>query len=431
MRRPTIAAGFIAGRTPLKRILAIWFLAPGALGALVAPAQEERKASRDFPITDGDVVLAPYVWKCSGTGESARAEAAMPGAYLKALVRGSENVALLVDGAANAGSPAAAMPIIDYSVDGNEFKSTQLSDRNEVYSVPLASGLDAGRAHRIDVIFRSAKLEGRWESTKQHLRVAGFRLGEGGALLPRSRLPKRAIAFGDSITEGVSVGGFGPYYANLYLNNAGATWVPVVCNALRSEYGQLGTGGQGMVRPIQIPPLPKTWDRYDALSSRLTDGLLLPEPDYVFCLMGTNDGQELAPGHWRLMDISAEYEKWLASVRGACPKAAIFCITPPLGLHATEISEAVEARESSGDRRVYLIDTAPLKDGFTPIVVSPESRMYSVQVTATQLASDGVHPSVFGNAMLGALIAAEVSRQIPFETPQGNSDNDPKSHQAH
>jgi hypothetical protein len=56
-----------------------------------------------------------------------------------------------------------------------------------------------------------------------------------------------------------------------------ATWFPLVCGGLNCEYGQLGTGGQGMVRPIEIPPLPQTWDRFDATTSRLTDGLLLPE----------------------------------------------------------------------------------------------------------------------------------------------------------
>lgn len=420
MRRPTIPQGLNSGRSPVRRILAACL---SVLGTSAAPAQEGRKASQDFAVTDGNIVLAPYVWKCSGTGVSARAESTMPGAYLKALVRGTESVGLLVDGTANAGAPAPSLPIIDYSVDGSDFKSARLSDRNEVYTISLASGLIAAATHRVDVVFRSATLEGRWQTTKPHLRLAGLQLSEGGALLSRPRLPRRAIVFGDSITEGVCVEGFGPYYANLLLNNAGATWVPFVCSALQSEFGQLGTGGQGMVRPIQIPPLPQTWDHYDAFSSRLTSGQLLPEPDYVFCLMGTNDGQELGPGLWRLIDISTEYTKWMAAVRGACPNAAIFCITPPLGLHATEISVAVKARQDAGDHSVYLIDTAPLKDGFTPIVVAPATNKYGVRVAATQLAVDGVHPSVFGNAMLGALIAAEASLRL--NSRQENSTHSP------
>jgi len=64
-----------------------------------------------------------------------------------------------------------------------------------------------------------------------------------------------------------------------------------------------------------------------------------------------------------------------------------------------------------------------LKDGFTPIVVAPATNKYGVRVAATQLAVDGVHPSVFGNAMLGALIAAEASLRL--NSRQENSTHSP------
>ena len=152
-----------------------------------------------------------------------------------------------------------------------------------------------------------------------------------------------------------------------------------------------------MVNPtMEIPPLPETWDRYDADTSRLTGGLLLPEPDYLFCGMGTNDfrdGDTKKP-----YDITAPYHAWLTAVRRACPHVRIFCIVPPFGWHSQEISAAVEFRKREGDDRIYLIDTVPLRDGF-----DPENR-------PSKYAYDGCHPSLYGSALLTTLITAEVQK---------------------
>ncbi len=325
----------------------------------------------------------------------------MPGAYLKLAFHESKAIKLLIDGTANHACPESSMPIVEYSVDEGPWKVTQLEKTGELHPLTLAEGLDAGREHRAEIYFRAANLgPKRWESSTVHLRIAGIQLDAGGSLLPFALRSKRAIGFGDSITEGVCVEGLCSYYDNLLMNNARVTWFPMICAALDCEYGQLGTGGQGMIRTnIQIPPLPQTWDHYDATTSRLTNGLLLPEPDYVFCEMGTKDfeGDDRKRKH---MDISAAYTGWLCAMRNACPYARFFCIVPPLGWHATEVQAAVTARNKAGDQKVYLIDTAPLKAGFR------------TGEGATTLAYDGVHPSVYGNAMLGAFIAVEAQKVI-------------------
>lgn len=114
-------------------------------------------------------------------------------------------------------------------------------------------------------------------------------------------------------------------------------------------------------------------------------------PTWVRSGMGTNDFQK---------DITADYVRWLAGMRKACPHARFFCVVPPLGLHDGEVRAAVTARNRAGDPRVDLIDTAPLRAAFR------------VGTGATQLAHDGVHPSMYGHAMLGALIAREVQRTL-------------------
>jgi lysophospholipase L1-like esterase len=319
----------------------------------------------------------------------------MPGAYVKAVFHRSTTAGLIVDGTANRGCPAPSMPVVEYSIDEGAFEHVQLTRAGEVYTLPLGKGLDQGASHRLEVYFRAADLgQNRWISPTAHLRIAGIALDAGGSLLPCPSRPQRAIGFGDSITEGVGVDGLFTSWQSLGVNNARGTWFPIVCAALNCEYGQLGSGGQGMTRPIEMPPLPATWDRYDAATSRLSGGLLLPEPDYIFCGMGTNDFGK---------DITADYVRWLTAMRTACPHARFFCVVPPLGFHAAEVQAAVAARNKAGDPRIYLIDTAPLKAAFR------------AGKGATQLAYDGVHPSMYGSAMLGALIAVEVQKILVKE----------------
>jgi len=87
------------------------------------------------------------------------------------------------------------------------------------------------------------------------------------------------------------------------------------------------------------------------------------------------------------------------SVRKACPKSSILCIVPPLGWHASEIAGAVADANGRGDDRVHLIDTSQLKG------------IFNVN-GATKAASDGVHPTIYGSALLAALIAAEVQKVL-------------------
>ncbi len=332
--------------------------------------------------------LAPYVWKRRGAGLDARAEATMPGAYLKLTFRGSKVVELMVDGKANRGCPAPSMPVVEFSVDEGPFQVVPLTGTDEVYALPMAHGLDSNAVHRVDVCFRAADLgQDRWGSSRAHLRIAGLALDAGASVLPSAAPPKKAIAYGDSITEGVGVDGLFTSWQKLDVNNARGTWFPIVATALDCEYGQLGSGGLGMTRALNVPPLPQIWDHYDAASSRLTQGKLLPEPDYIFCALGTNDYEK---------DITADYVRWLTDMRAACPHSRFFCVVPPLGVHKAEVEAAVKARNKANDARVYVIDTSRLASAFR------------AGQGATRLAYDGVHPSLYGNALLGAVITGEV-----------------------
>jgi hypothetical protein len=69
-----------------------------SLGARTGASEPKKLANNVIGIDHPDFSLAPYVWKRSGKGPSSRAEAAMPGAYLKAAFRGSTSAGLVLDG---------------------------------------------------------------------------------------------------------------------------------------------------------------------------------------------------------------------------------------------------------------------------------------------------------------------------------------------
>lgn len=352
--------------------------------------------SQELRVTQPHLVWAPYVWKRDGAGGSL--EAAMPGAYLKCAVRGTANLGIVIDATANAGCAPESMPVVDYAIDDGPFQAVQLSITGKRYVLPLAAGLNPAASHRLEFYFRAGDMtQARWTSPIARLRVGGLAVDAGGTLIARERRARTAIGFGDSITEGVGAESLFTSWQKMDASNARVTWFPIVCAALNCEYGQLGSGGQGMSQPVPggLPPLPQTWDRFDAQESRLVEGRLAPEPDYVFCCMGTNDFDRSRGPDCRmnLTPIAADYERWLSDVRRACSSTRIFCVTPPFLVHADEIRAAVSARQMSGDERVHLIDLAPLQMDFRP--------------EARKFAYDGCHPTLLGHAILGAFIAAE------------------------
>ena len=296
----------------------------------------------------------------------------------------------MIDGATNADCPANVLPWLDWSVDRGAVQAKQLSGKS-LYTLPLATGLDKTKPHEVQIWLRAAGLEEhRWTSTADHLRLAGLALDDGATLSDVTLRPKRLIGFGDSITEGVGVEAYFHSWSDITPNNAEKTWVPLLAGALDCEYGQLGSSGLGMSKPLEVPPLPQSWNFYDAGHSKLQNGLFVPEPDYIFNNLGTNDPDDV--------NIGAIYIQWLADVRKAAPQARLFAVVPLMGKHRDEITAAVKARNDAGDARVYLIDLPELQPWFH---YTPDG---------TALAHEGVHPTGEGHAHFAAHLAMKVQK---------------------
>src|ERR1041385_459656 len=114
-----------------------------------APDTERGAFEKFINCGDSNLFFAPYVWKRIETNSTVKMEATMPGAYLKAEVKGTTTLGLVVDGWANLGCPTSSMPVVEYSIDQGPFKIVQLATTGAIYRSPLAAGLNSTNRHQI------------------------------------------------------------------------------------------------------------------------------------------------------------------------------------------------------------------------------------------------------------------------------------------
>ncbi len=349
--------------------------------------------SKVIPCDDENVYFAPYAWKPTATYGTPTREATFPGAYVKTVVKNTSKVGLIIDGTTQKDMVEIGRPRIEYSVDGLAFKEFILTTEGNVYTLPLAENLDRTKSHTVLVYFRSAHLGcNRWAGHESHLFIKGFEVDPRGTTEKPEIKPGLAMGFGDSITEGVGVDQLFTTWDDLTPNNARVTWFAMLCEMIGCEYGQFGSGGQGMINEqMAVPPLPLTWDKYDAETSRLVDGKLVPQPDYIMCAMGTNDE--------RIEKEADAYIDWIKAVRKAAPKSYIVIVVPPSGVQRNNLQKTAAAFKK--DKRVLYIDTVNLNEMIT--VRPPEP---------TGMAYDAVHPTEYGQGMFAGCVAVQLLKLI-------------------
>ncbi len=227
----------------------------------------------------------------------------------------------------------------------------------------LAEGLGPGE-HTCELHLRAATLVARWRSSGPRLRIAAIEITDGATLAPAPQRRLRILGYGDSITEGVGVDAHFTTWEDLRPNNALGTWLPIIADALEAEYGQLGTGGQGIGRAVEIPALADAWHLYDdSGQSRLVEGRLQPEPDLILSNMGTND----------IEDPSEACLRWCVAVRAAALAGADRAGGSDQRLLAAVPHRRLGARRrAAGDANCHLIDcpeavfAAPVHGGASP-----------------------------------------------------------------
>jgi lysophospholipase L1-like esterase len=326
------------------------------------------------PHNDAAIVFSPYAWDDRGAAKSANA----PGAYARLTFSGTSVTAKFdVSALVAAGVAAGSYPIVRMVIDGRSVTDVQLSSGSPNAAV---SALAAG-THTVEMYFRAVdvNLSDRWGASAgaqpvSALVFTGFTLDAGATYSAPAARAKRMIFFGDSITEGyMTINGGGSASGN------SALWTvpPFVAQALGCEYGQIGYSAQGWERVGNggVPVLNSSIGFYSNGRSRLVNGKLSPEPDYVFTMHGAN-GVPTTAGVGTVID----------SLRTMAPNARIFVMIPAGGYARAAITAAASARGS--DPKLTLID---LGTEYQPgMDSSGNNGQYSND--------NGLHPNLLGNA---------------------------------
>lgn len=314
-----------------------------------------------------------------------------PGAYFKIGFTGTQLHATLDQ----SGVPTQPYMDLKWTVDNAPWQTVRLPAASN--DLVLASGLASGNHTVVGYVMRSLQSVDRW-IPQCKVKITG--LTTDGTLFTPTLRPNRMLVYWDSIGEGVRVLGSHPDVEDLVDNDSTETWAMALAAALDAElssvsYGRLGyvTEGNGNVPPLFTPGNDdaSSWNKFDATHSRLNaSGLFNPEPDFIFCGHGTNDGNNPA--------VTASALGWMTAVRQAAPRAHVFVTIPFGGFAASYIQAAFTKYQSATpDARMYLMNLGPeAQAGLTAFVNGGSAQ-----------SGDGLHPLAWRDGQLGAMMAVQ------------------------
>jgi lysophospholipase L1-like esterase/ribosome recycling factor len=350
--------------------------------------------------------FSPYNWLPVGQ----EVQTSDAGAYIKFDFNGSQAI-LNVDT-----NSQTSFPLIDVFVDG-QLTSEKLWLKNAVNGqLQIFSG--AAGNHQAVVYFRQREFFDRgnpavlavkqndWSTDAEHLRVSGVLVNGGSGFLPNTSVqPKRAVFFGDSITEG-GLQSYEPgpdrpadfYDVNIPQSPAYNTYAAKLGELLGVDYGQIGWSGSGWIRPFTdtgVPPFPQTWLQYNGLST--VPRSFNPPPDYVFVNLGTNDFPFNPSENGINFNVTSTAYDWLVAARQQIPGAEIFAIAPFNQSKTAQLQAAFNQYLAAfpTDSKVHFLDLGAA--GAVGLQFQPSAQSL-----------DGIHPTAARHQELANLLFAQI-----------------------
>lgn len=347
---------------------------------------------------DTNVVYSPYTWYANGTDM----QTVNAGAYFRcsATLSATANLTLNINTSTYGSLGDAIRPVLAYSIDGAQIitliiTAANLTGTSPNQSVTLVTGLTLG-THTIQVWLKNlSSTTDNWTPVEQ-LRVQSMQVSTGtlSSVPGQAVLTKKALFYGDSLTEGEGVDGLSSSNFQAF-NNARANWPSIVANQLSAEYGQVGFAGTGWttVGASSAPGLSTNWNFYYSGVSRLSAGAFINgAPDYVFINMGTNGNSAGAAG---------VVQAFLASLRTASGASSQIFLMIPFGQYALAglVSEFNNYQTATPDANCFLINLGAAAAVGISTGQNTIGNIYSF---------DNIHP----NALKYALLAAQVTAAV-------------------
>lgn len=324
-------------------------------------------------VDDTDLNFSPYTWNISGSNYALTAN---PGAYLEFKFTGT-NCYVTIDGNNSYNA------WVQIQIDDKPPTQVLINIGASYFLVSNSNLSDATHTCKITYFARGTYSNASW-SGEQGLKITGFSVtGASPALIAITPKTKKAVFFGDSITEGLASG---VGINNGTISSSYSGYAPRIAEALNSEYGQVGWGtqGWGYGGAGNIPTFINSWNfLYSGVSRDISSA------DYIFVNQGTNDSLNNNP------PSTSTIQNWITSVRAVNPAAWIFVIVPFGQFIKSVIQTAVS---NTADSKCVLIDLA----------VEGSVGLTGFSVGASVYSLDGIHPSAVNHGRLASLIIQQL-----------------------
>ena len=342
---------------------------------------------------------------------------------------------------------------LGYSIDEGPLKTVEilLSEESTIVKLPFknAPGLVPLSTHSVVVKILAISMElDRWGTREWQpqtsLRLQKIVLPSGARAVQPTLRARRAIFFGDSITEGFTTRSCN-MSTLLASNGAHRYWVTAVASAIDAEYSIIAFGNTGWTAPLtaedgsmplaigNMPPFStgetNTWSLHWAGTPRLPGD---STPDVIVVNHGVNDvvltggldgkfpyyktiPPEIAVG------VTAGVGQWARGMRTLFgPKPLLFAAKPFGGGFPSEAwIESGAARyheETKQTDTVHLVEAVTVGGlGYSRTKATAEIQygLFPTPIAGVFDAScDGLHPVSWASMELGARVAASIARQL-------------------
>lgn len=323
--------------------------------------------------TNTNAYFSPYNWRTVGNN---RIQTNNPGAYFKANFTGTSFSAIFDTARLVAILGATSnWPKLAVKIDNGAWQTIQINQPQ----MTLASSL-SDTNHTIRCAIKlDVETYDRWTGPESAVRIIQFVVDTGKVISTPTVNIRKAIFYGDSITEGV----YADAAAYLTGNNSTETYAFLLGDTISAEFGIVGFGATGytVAGNGNVPALSTSWSKYDTNYSRLSGGLLLPAPDYIFINEGTNESGVLDA------TLTTAVTTRISELRTAAPNAKIFVIIP---FNQTKASAITTGFNNAADSKSALLNLS--SNGVT----------YST--TISTYSYDGLHPNAAGHIQLSTLL---------------------------
>jgi len=240
--------------------------------------------STDYFANDSALYYTPIAWIGSGRSKAS----SQPGALLRFDFTGSR-AGVIFDATSQVAITSDIRTKIAYRIDGGDWTYHTLADETLVYK-EIATGLSSG-THTAEVVVSSSHLGARYDATNRYAEIIsyGARVPTGQTVSASQTRPRLIVGYGDSNSEGSQSVVDGT-------SNSVVSFSQLLADAVGANLALTSVPGQGWITtpsPGVIPTMQNGWDLNPSGSSKLTTGMLVPEPNLIFICHGQNDSSSV------------------------------------------------------------------------------------------------------------------------------------------